>query len=108
MTDFRRETVTTSRITSRTATRSNVWRGAALLLAFLSAATQANAVGARSKIACLSDYRAYCSAYGVGSPELRKCMRANGAKLSNQCIRALVADGEISEAEVARRAASMR
>ena len=52
--------MTTSRITSRTPTRSNVWRGAVLLLACLSAGTQANAVGARSKMACLSDYRAYC------------------------------------------------
>ena len=100
--------MTTSGRTSRTATRGNLWRGAVLLFACLSTATQANAVGARSKIACLSDYRAYCSAYGIGSTELRRCMRANGAKLSGQCIRALVADGEISEAEVARRAASMR
>ena len=100
--------MTTSCINSRTPTRGNVWRGAVLLVACLAGGTQANAVGARSKMACLGDYRAYCSAYGVGSPELRRCMRANGAKLSGQCIRALVADGEISDAEVARRAASMR
>ena len=99
--------MTTSGIASRTATRGNLWRGAVLLVACLTAGTQANAVGARSKMACLSDYRAYCSAYGVGSTELRRCMRANGAKLSSQCIRALVADGEISQAEVARRAAGL-
>ena len=99
--------MTTSGIASRTATRGNLWRGAVLLAACLTAGTQANAVGARSRIACLSDYRTFCSAYGVGSTELRRCMRANGAKLSSQCVRALVADGEISEAEVARRAGSM-
>ena len=72
--------MTTSGIISRTC--GNIWRGAVLLLACLTSGTQANAVGARSKMACLSDYRAYCSAYGVGSAELRRCMRANGAKLS--------------------------
>ena len=100
--------MTTSSITSQTPTRAKLWPGAILLVASLAAGTQANAVGARSKLACLSDYRAYCSAHRVGSAELRQCMRANGRKLSGQCIRALVADGEISEAEVARRAASMR
>jgi hypothetical protein len=33
---------------------------------------------------------------------------ANGPKFSKKCVNALVADGEISEAEVARRAASLR
>ncbi len=72
------------------------------------AGSQAHAIGPRSKMACLGDYRAYCSTYTVGSSELRHCMRQNGTKLSRGCIDALIADGEISKAEVARRSASMR
>ncbi len=67
----------------------------------------AGAVSIRSKLACLSDFRAYCKSYKVGSNEQRHCMNANGPKLSKKCINALVADGEISAAEVARRAASL-
>jgi hypothetical protein len=70
-------------------------------------ATGAGAVSVRTKLACLSDFRAYCKSYKVGSNELRQCMNANGPKLSKKCINALVADGEISAAEVARRAASL-
>ena len=70
-------------------------------------APEAGAVSIRSKLACLSDFRAYCKSYKVGSNELRQCMNANGPKLSKKCIDALVADGEISAAEVARRAASL-
>jgi hypothetical protein len=70
-------------------------------------ATEAGAVSIRSKLACLSDFRAYCKSHKVGSKELRQCMNANGPKLSKKCINALVADGEISAAEVARRAASL-
>ncbi len=35
-------------------------------------------------------------------------MNANGPKLSKKCVNALIADGEISEAEVVRRAATLR
>jgi hypothetical protein len=38
------------------------------------------------------------------SPGARKCMRANGLKLSQGCLNALIAAGEVSKAEVARRA----
>lgn len=72
------------------------------------AAPEASAISSRTKLACLSDYRSYCSAHRVGTHELRQCMSANGPQLSKKCISALVAEGEISEAEVARRAASLR
>jgi len=42
----------------------------------------------------------------VGSKELRQCMNENGHRLSHKCVNALVADGEISAEEVARRAAA--
>jgi len=69
---------------------------------------EAGAVSMRTKLACRIDYRSYCSSFKMGSNELRQCMSANGPKLSKKCINALVADGEISEAEVARRAADLR
>lgn len=65
----------------------------------------ANAVGFSTQLNCASDYYAYCSKYSVGSPELRRCMRANGPKLSRACINALIADGEISKEEVAQQKA---
>jgi uncharacterized protein with ACT and thioredoxin-like domain len=78
---------------------------AALLVggALVSQVTQAAAVSPAVRVACLSDYLSNCSAHSVGSPELRKCMRAVGSRLSNRCINALVAAGEVSKAEVSRR-----
>jgi hypothetical protein len=35
-------------------------------------------------------------------------MRANGLKLSQSCVNALIAAGEVSKAEVARRAAARK
>lgn len=71
-------------------------------------ATGVSAVSIRTKLACASDYRAHCNSYKVGTAKLRQCMDANGSKLSKRCVNALVADGEISQTEVARRAASLR
>lgn len=62
----------------------------------------ASAVGFKTQMSCAGDYYAYCSQYSVGSPEVRKCMRAAGPKLSKGCINALIADGEVSAQEVAR------
>jgi hypothetical protein len=67
-------------------------------------ATQAGAVSMRVQIACASDYYAYCSQHTPDSPGVRQCMRTNGLKLSRVCVSALVAAGEVSQAEVARRA----
>ena len=39
-------------------------------------------------------------------PGVRRCMRANGLKLSLGCVNALIAAGEVSKAQVARRAAA--
>lgn len=68
-------------------------------------ATQANAVSLRVKLACSSDYRALCSQYSSDSPEVRTCMRAQGERLSSRCLNALIAAGEVSQEEIARRAA---
>lgn len=60
----------------------------------------AQAVGFRTQMSCASDYYAYCSQHAPGSAGVRKCMRAVGPKLSKACINALIADGEVSKAEV--------
>lgn len=72
------------------------------------AATEAAAVSARVRVACASDYFSYCREHAVGSAALRQCMRDVGPRLSKRCVNALVAEGEVSEAEVARRAAELR
>ncbi|HMN37023.1 MAG TPA: hypothetical protein PKD49_04835 [Hyphomicrobium sp.] len=87
-------------------------RGAVLAtLALVSGAfmvQEAAATSARVKIACASDYFAYCRAHAPNSPGVRHCMRAAGPKLSKRCINALILAGEVSEAEVSRRAAELR
>lgn len=71
-------------------------------------ASTANAVSLRVKLACSRDYYALCSQFASDSPEVRQCMRAAGPKLSPRCINALVQAGEVSEQEVAHRAAQLR
>lgn len=53
-------------------------------------------------MACASDYYAYCSQYSSGTPEVSKCMRANGSKLSKGCISALMSEGYVTQADIAR------
>lgn len=70
--------------------------------------SQAGAVSLAVKLACASDYYAYCGQHSPGSVGVRQCMRANGPRLSNQCINALIGAGEVSKAEVeSRRAARL-
>lgn len=66
-------------------------------------AHEALAVNLRVQLACATDYYAYCSAHSPDSPQVRSCMRAVGSNLSKRCINALVAAGEVSATEVARR-----
>ena len=77
---------------------------AALALgSFIAAPGDANAFGLRVKMSCASDYYKHCSSHSLGSPGVRSCMRAVGAGLSHGCVDALVAAGEVSADEVARR-----
>ena len=92
-----------SRIIASTATKSVL--GLAALALFT---TQAAAVSARAQAACAGDYLAYCSQHPTEGPGVRQCMRANGFKLSKSCVNALIAAGEVSKAEVDRRAAAGR
>lgn len=70
-------------------------------LACLAASAHAE-VSERLKQACRDEYFTYCSAYPVGSPALRKCMRASQALFSDGCLRELVAAGEASKRDVMR------
>jgi hypothetical protein len=81
---------------------------ASLMLGAVTFPMQAGAVSMAVQMACLSDYLSNCSSYQVGSTQLRQCMRSAGPSLSKGCVNALVAAGEVSQAEVSRRAASLR
>jgi hypothetical protein len=68
--------------------------------------SQAGAISAQVRHACAGDYLSNCSSFAPESAQTRQCMRAVGYRLSKGCVQALVAAGEVSKAEVARRAAS--
>jgi hypothetical protein len=53
--------------------------------------------------ACASDYSRHCHEYGIESEALRLCMDRAGEKLTQACVDALVADGEISKHAVEQR-----
>jgi hypothetical protein len=94
-----------TRTPTRAGTRT-IAKAALGLAALVAFATQAGAVSLRVQMACASDYYAYCSQHDPDGPGVRQCMRANGLKLSASCVNALIAAGEVSKAEVARRAAT--
>ena len=71
-------------------------------------ASDALAVSLGVQIACATDYYAHCSSYSPDSPQVRSCMRAVGNGLSKRCVNALVAAGEVSATEVARRRGAAR
>jgi hypothetical protein len=52
---------------------------------------------------CRWDYHNFCGEYGIGSPLLNYCFRANGAKLSPACVNALIAAGDVSKSYVQAR-----
>ena len=62
----------------------------------------AGAVTERMKRDCRSDYSRYCAKYKFGSEGLRACMSRSIRKVSNRCINALVAGGEMSKAQADR------
>jgi len=82
---------------------STLGRTALVLTSIALVATDAGAVDGRVRSACTGDYLAYCSQHDPDGPGTRRCMRANGARLSSSCVNALVAAGEVSKREVAQR-----
>ena len=57
-------------------------------------------------MACASDYYAHCSQHDPDSPGVRKCMRTVGKNLSQRCIGALVAAGEVPKSVVEKKVAA--
>ncbi|XSG81902.1 MAG: hypothetical protein ACPW61_12630 [Methyloligella sp. ZOD6] len=72
----------------------------AFFLTILIGATAAYAapITPRQKRDCKVDYDRYCSSHNLESPGLRACMRKVRFQLSDRCVDALVAGGEISPA----------
>ena len=66
---------------------------------FLLPAEAADGVTEREKRDCQADYKKYCSEYGLGTNALRACMSRNIKKVSHTCVGALVAAGEMSQAQ---------
>ena len=81
---------------------------AAVLAGLCSLTTDAFAASTRVKLACANDYYAHCSKFAPDTPEVRDCMRAVGEGLSPRCVNALVADGEVSKAEVEEHVANKK
>lgn len=81
---------------------------AVAVVAAIATTRSVEAVSPQVRAACANDYLSNCSAFKPESAETRKCMRAVGYKLSKGCIAALVAAGEVSKSEIARRSASNR
>jgi len=75
----------------------------AALAGAVSTAAFAGPVTDEEKQFCAHDYRQYCGQDGLGSNLLRDCMNQHGKSLSEQCIKALVDAGEVTEAEVEQR-----
>jgi hypothetical protein len=81
----------------------------ALVTAMLCAGLAAGGAGAETRYskalqkACASDYQRLCGDYGIETEALRLCMDRKGKSLTKTCVDALVADGQVSRAEVQRR-----
>jgi hypothetical protein len=78
----------------------------AVALSVLAVSSQAGATSLAVKMACASDYYANCSQHDPDSPGVRKCMRAVGKNLSQGCINALVAAGEVKKSVVEKKVAA--
>jgi hypothetical protein len=60
------------------------------------------AITQRVKDACRDEYFSFCSAYAVGSQELRACMDKAQDQFSQRCLQELVAAGEVSTSQIRR------
>ena len=73
---------------------------AIVALTSVAGASASWAVSDQVRQLCREDYYAHCPNHALGSTNLRRCMKTAGPKLSSGCIKALVAAGEITQAEV--------
>jgi len=74
-----------------------------LLATLLFLPNEVMAVSNELKIACDTDYAAYCSTYKVTTPpsaSLRACMRSHRHQLLEKCIRALGDSGLVTRRDI--------
>ena len=57
---------------------------------------------------CVNDYKRFCGDYGLQSAALNLCMKKAGPSLSTACVKALVAAGKVSQADVDKIKAQMK
>jgi hypothetical protein len=76
---------------------TTTWALFAVALMLLPSA--AGAITERQKRDCKADYNRYCKKYTLGSEGLRACMSRSIKKVSNRCISALVAGGDMTQAQ---------
>ena len=57
---------------------------------------------------CVNDYKKFCGDYGLQTSALNLCMKKAGPSLSPACVKALVAAGKVSQAEVDKVKARMK
>lgn len=84
--------------TIQTVTRSVLKAGVGFAM-FTIVTMPAAAVDDRVRSACTGDYFAYCSQHDPDGPGVRRCMRANAARLSPTCQNALIQSGEASRGD---------
>ncbi len=85
---------------------SNILTAALALGTLAVSVNAASATSLAVKMACANDYYAHCSQHAPDSPGVRKCMRSVGRNLSQGCISALVAAGEVSKSVVEKKVAA--
>lgn len=81
---------------------------ATLLFAYVGQTAFVAAANDRVTAACMNDYFTFCSEHDPEGKAVRRCMNRNGPRLSKPCLNALVAAGEVSKKEVARRLRNAR
>ena len=69
---------------------------------------QAGTITAGMQNNCANDYKKFCGDYGLQTSALTLCMRKAGPSLSPACVKALVAAGKVSQADVDKIKAQMK
>lgn len=80
--------------------KTNIERLCFLTICLVGITYRAEALGIKSITNCGIDYFRYCSQFPVNSDEVRDCFRKNGHSLTDACVDALLADGEVTKEEV--------
>jgi hypothetical protein len=69
---------------------------------------QAGTITAGMQNNCANDYKKFCGDYGLQTAALNLCMKKAGPSLSPACVKALVAAGKVSQADVDKIKAQMK